>query len=303
MRFAAKVCVVTFASVAIVVVATPYKAAAVQGQGGGVALVMPSPIPVRAALADMVVTGKVAKIEDKTVSAPAFPGVKDSVEYQIAVVKIDDALLNAKGLKEVRVGFAVQKQGGIAPRGYKPASLSEGEEVILFLTKHFDADFYTMPQTFSVIKKANNANFEKELEETKKAAKLLADPMASLKAKDASDRYLVAAMLIERYCTAKQSANPPRQEAIDAAESKLILEALHDGDWSPPPPGAGNGWQLTPLSTFLRLGLSKDDNWAPPAKVSIHDSAKTWLKENADVYRIKRFVYESKDKESEKKDK
>jgi hypothetical protein len=272
----------------------------IDGPITGKALLLPSPIPVRVAHADIVITGKVTKIEDKTVSAPTFPGVKDKTEYQIAVVKVDDPILNAKGIKEIRVGFIPATPGVVRPGGYRPPTLTEDEEVLLFLTKHFDADFYTYPAYFDVVKKANNANFEKEVEEAKKDAKLLADPMAGLKAKEAEDRYLTAAMLIERYRTQKPSTTPAKQEPIDAAESKLILEALRDADWTPPgPPPVGSppGWKLTPLTSFNRLALTMDDNWTPPADGNkFADAAKAWVKDNAGTYRIKKYVADSKDK-------
>jgi hypothetical protein len=270
----------------------------------GKAIMLPSPVAVRVAHADIVITGKVTKIEDKTVSAVAFPGAKDKVEYQIAVVKVDDPIYNAKGIKEVRVGFIPPMPGVVRPGGYRPVTLTEDEDALLFLTKHSDADFYTIPAYFDAVKKANNANYEKELEEAKKAGKLIADPMAGLKSKDADDRYLTAAMLIERYHTPKPSATPPKQEPIEAGESKLILEALRDADWTAPPPpqpGSPPGWKLTPQTSFNRLALTKDDKWTPPTDGNkFVDTAKQWLKDNAGTYRVKKFVSDSKE---EKKDK
>src|SRR5690242_3713642 len=62
------------------------------------------PLPERVATADAVVAGKVTGIEDKTVSAEPAPGVKDKVEYQIAVIKVEDAVLGIKNLTHVKVG-------------------------------------------------------------------------------------------------------------------------------------------------------------------------------------------------------
>ena len=271
-------------------------------------IMLPQPVPLRVARADMVVLGKVTKIEDKAVSASSYPGAKNKVDYQIAVVKVDDPILNAKGVKEVRVGFIPPRAGGpigVRP-GIVPATLIEDEEACLFLTKHHDADFYIMANAADAVKKANNAKYETEVEEAKKAAKLIADPMVSLKSKDAEERFLTAGMLIERYRTAKPSATqPPKQEPIDAAESKLILAALRDADWTPPKPQQGRVTVMTPMNSFYRLGLTKEDNWTPPrpqpnVPFNPADAAQAWLKENADSYRIKKFVTETKE---EKKDK
>jgi hypothetical protein len=268
------------------------------------AIMAPPAIPMRVAHADLIVVGKVTKIEDKTVSATTFPGAKDKAEYQIAVVKVDDPILNAKGIKEVRVGFVPAPAGGIRPGirpGFRPVSLTEDEEGCLFLTKHHEGDFYIMPAYFDAVKKANNTNYEKEVEETKKAAKLIADPMTTLKSKDADERFQTAAMLIERYRTVKQpTPNVPKQEPIDAAESKLILEALRDADWTPPKPMPGRFITMTPLNSFFRLQLTKEDKWTPPTDGKFAEAAQSWLKDNADTYRIKKFVADTKD---EKKDK
>src|SRR5260370_1413053 len=83
---------------------------------------------------------------------------------------------------------------------FRPPTLIEDEEALLYLTKHFDGDFYVMQGIQDVVKKPN-ANYEKDVAEAKKVAKLLADPMASLKSKDADERFQTAAMLIERYRT------------------------------------------------------------------------------------------------------
>jgi len=235
----------------------------------------------------------------------SFPGSPDKVEYQIAVVKVDDPILNAKGLKEVRVGFVPPPPPGHVRPGGIAVSLTEDVEALLFLTKQFDADFYVVPVYFDVVKKANNTNFDKDVEETKKAAKLIADPTAGLKAKDADDRFLTAAMLIDRYRTQKPPyTQPPKEEPIDAAQSKLILEALRDADWAPPAKPRP-GIQLTPQSVFYRLGLTADDKWNPPQdNAKFADAAKEWLKDNAGNYRIKQYVADKEEKkEPEKKDK
>jgi hypothetical protein len=277
----------------------------------------PQPIPLRVAHADVIVSGKVTKIEDKTISTTSYPGVKDKFDYQIAVVKVSDAILNAKGMKEIRVGFIpppppANPGGGrpivIGPR-FRGVTFTEDEEGCLMLTKHHECDFYILADHYyGAIKKANNTNYEKEVEETKKAAKLLADPMASLKSKDADERFQTAAMLIECYRTPKPSATPPNQEPIDAAESKLILEALRDADWTQPKPMPGRFMIMTPINSFSRLQLTKEDKWVQPLNENkIQEAVQAWLKDNAGTYRIKKFVAVSKedkkDKEPEKNDK
>lgn len=272
-------------------------------------LVAPLPLPLRVARADVVITGKVTKIEDKTVTATQFPGNDNKVEYQIAVMQVDDPILNAKGIKEVRVGFVPQPGRVIRPGGFRAVTLKVDDAGLLFLTKHSEADFYTIPAYYDIVQK-ENADFEKAVAEAKKAAKLLADPMASLKAKNAEERFVIAAMLVEQFRTMKQAPNnEPKEEPIDAAQSKLILGAIRDADWAPPGEKPRIGLPLTPQYVFGRLGLQPEDNWTPPVAGGDYlAAAQQWLKANADTYRIKKFVTENKgdrkkDGEVDKKEK
>src|SRR5262245_35094690 len=104
------------------------------------------PLPERVATADAVVAGKVTGIEDKTVSAEPAPGVKDKVEYQIAVIKIEDALVGIKNLTHVKVGTAKPPEGKpqIRPGGYGPPKLTVDQEGVFFLQKHPTESFYVL---------------------------------------------------------------------------------------------------------------------------------------------------------------
>jgi hypothetical protein len=76
-------------------------------------------------------------------------------------------------------------------------------------------------------------------------------------------------------------------EPIDAEESKLILLALADADWSV------NDFRspLNPQQTWYKIGAGPADGFNPPADFKqLGDAAKTWLKANAATYRIKKFV-------------
>ncbi|HKI38031.1 MAG TPA: hypothetical protein VKA46_39625 [Gemmataceae bacterium] len=262
-----------------------------------------SPLPERVATADAVVAGKVTSFEDKTVSAEPFAGAKEKAEFQIAVIKIEDAVLGAKGLTHVKVGTVKPPEGKpiIRPGGYGPPRLTVDQEGIFFLQKHPTESFYVLQGANSVINKASNDNFDKQLARAKECAKLLADPKAGLKSKEAEDRALTASMLVIRYRT--PIPGQTKTERIDAEESKSILTALAGGDWT-----KGNALEdLNPQWGFNRLGLTDKDgwNWQPePGKPvgpnDFADAAKAWLKGHADSYRIERYVSDKKD---EKKDK
>lgn len=265
-------------------------------------MIAPPPLPQRVALADTIVIGKVTAFGDKLVSAKP-PGGGDKVDYQIAVVQVEDAVLGAKDAKEIKVGFQPPppppQPGGPGPRPfirrYPQFTLSLDQEALIFVTKHPTEDFYLGQAYFDVINKTGNQDFDKNLDEVKRCVKLLADPMGALKGKNADDRFLTAAMLVARFRT--QKPGETKSEPIDAEESKLILQALADADWTPKPGAGLGGLQMNPQAVFFRLNLTPADGWTPPKDAKeIPDAAKQWLKDNTGKYRIERFVAEKADK-------
>src|SRR5260370_17847072 len=79
-----------------------------------------SPLPERIAIAETIITGKVTAIEDKKVEARQFPGAKDKVELTTAVVKIDDAVLNAKGITHANIVFVEPQAAPVAAPAIRP---------------------------------------------------------------------------------------------------------------------------------------------------------------------------------------
>ena len=253
----------------------------------------PPPIATRVALSDLIVLGKVTGLADKLEAAEPYPGAKTKVEYQVATVHVEELVLGGKGLKEIRVGFPAAT-GPIRPGlGRGRFSLSNGQEGLLFLVKHPTADFYLGQAYYDVITKASNKQFDKELAETRRCAKLLADPKAGLASKDPEERMLTASMLVSHYRPLRPSATPPKEEPIDADISKRILTILADNNWDnkPTPDGAF----ITPRLIFAQLGMKPADGWTPPKDTALlTEEAKKWLRENADKFRIQRFVYDEK---------
>jgi hypothetical protein len=271
-------------------------------------MIAPTPIPQRVAQSDVIVVGKVTGFGDKLVSAkPPYGG--DKVDYQIAVVQVGDALKGAKDAKEIKVGFlpaGAPVGGPIRPgpiRRFPQFSLAVDQEGCLLLTKHPTEDFYLGQTPYDFMDK-NGATYTKDLDEVKRCVKLLGDPMGALKGKSADDRTLTAEMLIARYRLAKPGES--KTEAIDADESKQILLALADADWTTKPAGPGpiglRAQVMSPQNSFFQLGLTPADGWTPPKDFNdLPDAAKQWLKDNAEKYRIQRFVAEAKDDKKEGK--
>lgn len=265
-------------------------------------MIAPAPIAQRVAQADCVIVGKVTSLEDKKI--PISPG--NPTKYTIAVVKIEDGILGVKGLTHVRVAFIEPPPPpapGVVPppgpggrpvfvrpiRRYPQVNLVPGQEACLFLTKAPKATYYLAGAYYNVINKAGNNNFENEVKEAKRCGKLLADPMKNLKSDKNEDRFLTAAMLMSRI---RKTGYPnpadrnQKTEPIAAEESKLILQAIADADWSNNNPVM---FRMNPSMTFNMLG--QKEGWTQPRDYrEFPEAAKKWLKDNASTYRIQRVV-------------
>ena len=253
----------------------------------------------KVATSDAVVVGKVTAIDDKTIKLPRFPGDKMLGEFRVATVKVEMPLLGVKGLTHVKVAWMPPppppppgRPGGpirIGPRRGPSVNLQKGQAALLYLKKSPRENVYTATAYFDVVDRKTTGT-DAEVAEAKKYAKLLADPMAGLKAKSADDRFQTAALLLFRYRTFRQGA---RQEPISAEESKLILEAFAGADWNarPTPRPGPFRQQVTPQSAFYLLGAQPRDGWTQPRNFNeFPDAARKWLKANAGSYRIQRYV-------------
>jgi hypothetical protein len=251
----------------------------------------PDPLPMRLAVSKYtIVVGKVTALEEKPRLAKQFQGQIDKVEWTIAEIKVEDSLLGAKGLTHARVGFVPPRKPNpnepISSGSLRQRVLKVGDEGIFYLTPHFEEVFYTAPGFFDVTSKAGNPNFDKEVALVRRCAKLLEDLPGSLKSKDKDDRFMAAAMLLVRHRT-PTGVGKPVEKAIDAAESRAILEALADADWSKPL----NFQELHPQMVFGRLGVGPNDGFMPPRMPKEYAAAaQKWCKDNAGKYVIKGYV-------------
>lgn len=245
----------------------------------------PPPIHERVAAADVIVFGKVTAIEDKPVLAKRSADDEEKVEHRIALIQITDRLLGAKGLTHIRLGYTAAAPAGRRAGGgpYGSVVPTVGQEACFMLRKAYDGDFHTA-RGMDVIEKDSA-----EIALVKRCAALLEDPNAGLKSKEAEDRLLTAAMLITRFRTLPAGVDAPKMAPIDAAQNKLILDALAGADWSKRDPR-----QLSPLTIILRIQPQPQDGWNPPKFTDREKEyplyAQQWLKENAAKYRIQRYV-------------
>jgi hypothetical protein len=213
----------------------------------------------------VVVTGKVTAIEKDTVDAPSpYAGAKDKVTYKIAVVKIDSKLAGADNLTHIKIGFIPPAKPNpnvkLPPRvGLPLVELKEGSELLLFLAKHPTAEFYLITAMNQPVELSTEPG-KRQLEEAKKIATILADPLKALKSDKPEVRAEAAATLIAKYRTYPELAANSEWVPVEAEESKLVLKALAEGDW-----GAARRPGPTPVATaFYQLGLTEKDGWKPP---------------------------------------
>jgi hypothetical protein len=242
------------------------------------------PLPNRLATANVAVVGKITAIENKTETVEPFPGAKNKVTYKIAVVKIGDGLVGPKGMATIRLGFVPTPMNVVInPPPFQPKVDMEG---CFFLTKHSVGDFYLAPGGLNFLNK-NSPNFDKDLVLLKRCAKILQNPDPALKAKNAEERFLAAAMLLAKYRT--RTSPKDTTEPIDAEQSKLILKAIAGADWTP----TTDFMKLSPRMVLFKLPLTNKDGWDPPkgsdAK-ALGAYAQKWLNDHANTYRVEKFV-------------
>src|SRR5262249_52275217 len=192
----------------------------------------------------------------------------------------------------VKVGFFLPpkpKAGGKPIRRRPIASLSKGQEALLFLTKHpTKKNVFVLWHYYDVIDKQTATAWKTDVEDVKKAGKLLLGPTKGLTSKDADEPLRAAGRLITRYKPAPTGAE--KTEKVPAAQSKLILTALAEADWANKP---GRNYQMSPPSLFYRLNLTASDGWAQPKDYTqLNEAAKKWLKDNAGKYRMTRIARE-----------
>lgn len=251
--------------------------------------------------ADAIFVGRVVALEPMDIEVESAKG-QPKVTYRIATVEVTDAIHGLKKeTKMVRVAFlaqpnngpgnggfggggggGIQIQPGIARpnfRVYNPQmTLQVGQDGIFAVNKHFKENFFLSPTTQNFVSRENNQNFDAELKTAKQLAKVMGDPTAALKSEDKQDRYLAAAILVSKY-RANQLGTPMKAEPIDAAESKLILQAIAGGDWANT---RNAGIVPNPMELFVQLGVNVQPGNA--------QTMQKWLDENAGKYVIQKLV-------------
>jgi len=289
----------------------------VSSAAGGFGIGPPKPSTV-AMTADFVVVGKITEMESDPVEAvpdgyrpPAPKGAADKpripkATYKIVVLKIDDPLIGAKGLTQLRVGVPEAVPG---PRGGRPPILpAVGQEGCFFLTRHSAGEFYLHSSGFGVAPLLkNNPNYDKELADIKTVAKAIDDPVGALKAKAVEDRFIAALTILTRNARVipkHDAGGRAVTEDIPAEENQLILDLLLELPWAPKGGPPGNLSYAAPSRSVLwpHIGADKYGFQAPAVRKAkpgqpLPDVAKQWddattafLKDNLDKIKLQKPV-------------
>jgi len=289
----------------------------VQGGFGAPAMMQPN----RLTHADAIVVGRVVAIEPMDVQAAPAAG-QGKVNYRVAVIQVSEAIHGVKKeTQTIRVGFIAQANGGpnVVPPGggiqilpaNQPAiqpfpggrrvfpgnvqvNLQVGQDGMFTLNKHHQENFFVVPAYNSFINRQNNPNFDNEVKTAKQLGKVMGDPVAALKADDKQDRYLAAAVLVSKYRTPlNPTGMPMKSEKINAAESKLILQAIAGGDWTA---GRFNAAVPNPYELFNQLGINQNDGYNPVnvrTQQDIAQAMQKWLDENNGKYVVSKLVVDT----------
>lgn len=229
------------------------------------------------------------------------------LDYRIAVVKVHEVIHGQKDVKELRLGFvspdqdrAVDKAGKNMPSLAEPAfhSVKVGQDGVFFLRKHHQGNFYINFVLFNGFLPSGDApEFTKNLANARRLSRVLEHPLEALKTENASNRYLAAIMLVNRYRLYGAKTCKLPEKVIDGEESKLLLKTLAEADWRVDNDAMNPiMYPPHPYHVFLRLGVTKADGYDPPTNDN-RDTLKytqSWLRDNQEKYRIQRFWAGSK---------
>jgi hypothetical protein len=226
----------------------------------------------RLAKGTTVVVGEVTAIDAKPIEALPNTKSKEKLTYRVATIKVNELILGAKDLKEVKVGFA------------KEDELKKEQEACFILMPHHEQPFYIYDDVQYDLFNTDHRYFDLRTRILRHSAKCLEAPNEMLKSQEPRDRLLTAAILISRY---REASVGSKTEPIDVEQSKLILRALRDADWGK----EDKSYRLQPQPLFDLLGLTEKDGWnAPKAAGDKRLAAENWLIDHHNTYRILRFV-------------
>ncbi len=247
-----------------------------------------------APFANVIVVGKVVKLETDMEEHPQFPG-QAKVPYRVAEVKIEQTMLGAKGLTKVRIGFPANAGGGygyygdeqlgidIRGGGFIPANqmaLEADQEGCFVLERHPSGDFYVaVGFTRASLLNKKDANYAEELKKIEATAKVIKDPETALKAEKPEQVDEALSILGERF----RNPNRPgmnREVALDKDTSKVLMQGMAKVSFEQ---------RQVHLQKFFGVEVSKFTGSGTTTEMN--DRQVKYLNDNAGKVELKRFDY------------
>jgi hypothetical protein len=295
-RRAVLACTFTAAIVGVLTITTPARAYI------GIAM---QPIPETIVIADAVVFGKVSAQEKGTIRAKIY--ADNAAKWDFVIFELTaTSVIKGKEAKTFRVGVPqmdyhkkpIKTDIDGKPRLLNP-EVKVGVEGAFLLIKHSELDFYVLPTLGGFLDK-NEDGYDKEAALLRRCARLLDKPDEALRSKDKEDRFLTAYMLVYDYC-----AKPGRTaaskgvvaEAVDQKQTRLILQALLDADWTPPekikttgPLSPVRPYQLLPWMKLDEASMKKKPALNPFKVDELTKGGRQWLQEVQETAQLQRLV-------------
>ena len=244
---------------------------------------------------DVALVGKVTGFEKECTEIKANPGDKETTSYNVAIVKVETAILGIKNTTHIKVGFIrraePQNEVFFEDEPQRNLNLDENGEYLLLLRKHPVESFYFYTHATPPSKLPADA----AIAEAKLAVAAIADPMKALKAEKAQDRALAAIVLLMHH---RKSAGKGEVDLvpIDAEENAAILKSIAEGDFTVAITG-----HTTLYSAYQFLGLSGGDGWTHPTpkpgenhNLVMQKAFQDWLAGPGAKFRFQKYVLKAK---------
>lgn len=253
-------------------------------QAPGFMVIHADPIPVCVTMVDVVVVGKITGAEAREVEASSGYG-RAKLKFSIFKLEVSEVIKGTKEAFHLRVGLGYT---------HLDQKLRVGSEGCFFLTKNPEKDFHMLlyggflDKSAVKVEERSRQGYEKDVALARRCVKLLADPDAGLKSRDARERFLTAFLLVNDWNLRllRTSRKDVKPEPVPAEQSKLILQGLAELDLAK---AKDPEWKISHHDLYsMKLDKASDKVWRDmfwsPARIQ------GWLKENADKARVQRLV-------------
>jgi hypothetical protein len=220
------------------------------------------------ASSDYVFMGQFEKFEANPVRAKQYREDREQ-NLKVAVIKVGRSFRGAEGITHLRVAC--------------PTSMQFPNKQCLFvLADHFDGPFCVFATNYArrLISMKRELTSAEEVEYSR-LCEILDDPVAGLTSPKPEKRLLTAALVINQLVF--RSERTGKKEAMSVSMSKLVIDALAKADWTMKLKDDEDPIYAKKLFCQFRPDA---DTWRGKSSDVYAASAKDWLKEHADTFRV-----------------